>query len=102
MCLFVQPDVCDCCPLVTRSPRLSFVMFCKQQRKQLTSSLFFVFFFNYCLLPFLCLVLCFNTRQGLLAFAVNYKDETQTGVRVEAGGNDLQHIVDFCIQRKPV
>lgn len=47
-------------------------------------------------------MLCFNTRQGLLAFAVNYKGKIQTGLRAEARGNDLQQIVVFYIKRKPV
>lgn len=47
-------------------------------------------------------MLCFNTRQGLLAFAVNYKDQIQTRVRVEARGHDLLQIVVFYITRKLV
>lgn len=47
-------------------------------------------------------MLCFNTGQGLLAFAVNCKDEIQTGVRVEAGVMTFNKLWSFISREKPV
>lgn len=77
---------------------LLFVMFCQQERKFKSHHLCSLFFH----LVFVALpefASCFNTKQGLLAFAVNSKDTAQTG-RGRVGGHDLLHSVAFSIRKR--